>query len=80
MKEVIMRVTFGNFNYFDSFRNYFLVALQQGRPQLDSEANQGQRIALQPSRLSLGVAASKYRFESPKAETWIFVLYNRLRR
>ncbi len=77
-----MRVTFCNFNLnsFDPFRSYYLVARQQGRVQLDSDANEGQRIALQPSRLSLGIAASEDRFEPAKGETWLSRIWNSLSR
>lgn len=57
-----------NLNTFDAFRSYYMVGLQQGRAQLDSDANQGQRATLQPS---LGIASVKDRFESPKHESWI---------
>jgi hypothetical protein len=64
-----MRVTFGNF---DSMRSYSIMALQQARLRLDSDANEEQQLNSREDRFSLGIAATQDRFETAKPENTLF--------
>ena len=75
-----MRVGSVRFGIFYPSHNYSLVALQQGRVQLDADMNESQSLTKHSPRFSLGIGAIQDGFEPPKRKTFVDFLLDPFRR